>query len=386
MVNQLPNRDMVRLLIQIVMAIKNLIPLILLVFVPISLAADLLHWGEEVVFVTSILAIIPLSIWLSTATEKVAVVTGPSIGGLVNALFGNATALIIALTALRKGLVDIVEASITGSILGALLLMLGLAMVAGGLRYKEQEFKPILAKVNGSSMTLAAIAIALPTIVIDTSKIVDVTAIRNLSLVVSVILIVVYGLTLLFSLKTHSYLYDIGLAEEEIDGTTSLPELEPYQKRSRSKLGFWIVVLLASTLALAFESEMFVGVIESQIQKFGLTPLFTGVILLPLISDVAAYVIIVRLAWKNQMDLTVSTATGDSLLVALFVAPVLVLVGQAMGQPIDLNFNPFEAIALAIAVAVTNLICFGGRSNWLDGTLLLATYLILGVAFYYHPA
>jgi Ca2+:H+ antiporter len=375
-------------MLQKAMAIKNLIPLILLVFVPISVAADLLKWGEEAVFVTSTLAIIPLSIWLSTATEKVAVVTGPSVGGLVNAFFGNATALIIALMALRQGLVDIVEASITGSILSALLLLLGLAMLTGGLRYKEQEFKPILAKVNGSSMTLAAIAIALPTMVIDTSNIVDAIAIRNLSLVVSAILIVVYGLTLLFSLKTHSYLYEVGLADEGvegIDGSPSFPESEPSQNR-KSKLWIWIVVLLASTVAVAFESDLFVGVIESQTQRFGLTPLFTGVILLPLISDVAGYVIVVRLALKNQMDLTVATATGDSLLVALFVAPVLVFVGQAIGQPIDLNFNTFEVIALAIAVAVTNLISFGGRSNWLDGTLLLATYLILGVAFYYHPA
>jgi len=375
-------------MLQKAMAIKNLIPLILLIFVPISVAADLLKWGEEAVFVTSTLAIIPLSIWLSTATEKVAVVTGPSVGGLVNAFFGNATALIIALMALRQGLVDIVEASITGSILSALLLLLGLAMLTGGLRYKEQEFKPILAKVNGSSMTLAAIAIALPTMVIDTSNIVDAIAIRNLSLVVSAILIVVYGLTLLFSLKTHSYLYEVGLADEGvegIDGSPSFPESEPSQNR-KSKLWIWIVVLLASTVAVAFESDLFVGVIESQTQRFGLTPLFTGVILLPLISDVAGYVIVVRLALKNQMDLTVATATGDSLLVALFVAPVLVFVGQAIGQPIDLNFNTFEVIALAIAVAVTNLISFGGRSNWLDGTLLLATYLILGVAFYYHPA
>jgi Ca2+:H+ antiporter len=159
--------------------------------------------------------------------------------------------------------------------------------------------------------------------VIDTSNIVDAIAIRNLSLVVSAILIVVYGLTLLFSLKTHSYLYDVGLADEEIDGTTSFPESEPSQNRSRSKLWLWIIVLLASTLAVAFESELFVGVIESQTQRFGLTPLFTGVILLPLISDVAGYVIVIRLALKNQMDLTVATATGDSLLVALFVAPVL---------------------------------------------------------------
>lgn len=368
------------------MAIKNLVPLILLVFVPISLAAERLHWGEEAVFITSTLAIVPLSIWLSTATEKVAVVTGPSIGGLVNALFGNATLLIIALMALRQGLVDIVEASITGSILGALLLLLGLAMLAGGLRYKEQDFKPILAKVNGSSMTLAAIAIALPTLVISTSRLVNVMVIRNLSLVVSVVLIVVYGLTLLFSLKTHSYLYDIGLSDEETDGSPAFPEAESSTKHDQRKLWLWVFVLLASTLAVAVESELFVGVVESQTQRFGLTPLFTGVILLPMLSDVAGYVIVVRLALKNKMDLTVATVTGDSLLIALFVAPVLVLVGQAMGQPIDLNFNPFEVIALAIAVIVSNLISFGGRSNWLDGTLLLATYLILGVAFYYHPA
>jgi Ca2+:H+ antiporter len=142
---------------------------------------------------------------------------------------------------------------------------------------------------------------------------------------------------------------------------------------------------VASTVAVAFESDLFV--VSSSLKPAIRThSLFTGVILLPLISDVAGYVIVVRLALKNQMDLTVSTATGDSLLVALFVAPVLIFVGQAMGQPIDLNFNSFEVIALAIAVMVTNVICFGGRSNWLDGTLLLATYLILGVAFYYHPA
>jgi Ca2+:H+ antiporter len=355
---------------------KNLIPLILLIFVPISLLANYWHWGETVVFMTSMLAIVPLSIWLSTSTEKVAVVTGPSVGGLVNAVFGNATLLIITLLALRRGLVDIVEASITGSILNALLLMLGLAMFTGGLRYKEQTFKPIVAKVNGSSMTLAVIAVALPTTVIATSNIIDAAAIRDISIIVSSILIVVYGLTLIFSLGTHSYLYDIGLTDET----------EAVDDRQTRKLWFWIVVLLASTIAIAIVSDQFVDVVESQTQRLGLTPLFTGVILLPLLSDVAAYVTVVRLALKNQMDLTVSTATGDSLLVALFVAPVLVLVGQAMGQPIDLNFNPFEVVALIIAVTVTNLISFGGRSNWLDGTLLIATYLVLGVSFYYHPA
>jgi Ca2+:H+ antiporter len=356
------------------MAILQFVSLALLVFVPLSIAANLLHWGETAIFVTSTLAIVPLSFWLSTATEKIAVVTGASLGGLINALFGNATELIIAFMALRKGLIEIVEASITGSIINALLLLMGLAMLTGGLRYKEQEFRPILAKVNGSSVTLAVIAIALPTTVIATSNIVDVAAIQHISIIVSAVLIGVYILTLVFSLRTHSYLYEVALVEAE----TSV--------ESSPKLWLWLAVLLVSTVAIAFESDLFVGVVESETDRIGLTPLFTGVILLPLLSDIAGYVTVIRLALKNQMDLTVSTVTGDSLLIALFVAPVLVLVGQVMGAPIDLNFNPFEVIALVIAITVANLISFGGRSNWLDGTLLLATYLILAVAFYYHPA
>jgi Ca2+:H+ antiporter len=354
---------------------------LLLIFIPISIAADQMHWGEFAVFVTSAIAIIPLSIWLSTATEKIAVVTGALVGGLVNAVFGNATELIIAVVALRAGLVDIVEASITGSILGALLLLLGLGMLAGGLRYKEQTFKPIMAKVNGSSMTLAVISVALPTMVIATSNIVDASAIRNLSIIVSTILIAVYGLTLLFSLKTHSYLYEVGLAEAEFDGETLV---DPQERQAA--LWPWVIILISSTLAIGFESDLFVNVVEAETQRLGLTPLFTGVILLPLVSDVAGIITVVRLATQNKMDLAVAIVTGDSLLIALFVAPVLVLVGQLIGQPVDLNFNPFEVVALVIAVTVTNLISFGGRSNWLDGTLLLATYIVLGVAFYYHPA
>ncbi|MBF2029938.1 MAG: calcium/proton exchanger [Oscillatoriales cyanobacterium C42_A2020_001] len=358
---------------------KNLIPLILLIFVPLSIAADLLDWGDFAIFVMSALAIVPLSIWLSTATEKVAVVTGPSIGGLVNAFFGNATELIISLVALKEGLIDIVKASITGTLLSDLLLLMGLAMLTGGIRYKEQEFKPILARVNGSSMTLAVAAIALPTLVINTSNVVDEIAIRNLSLVTATVLITVYGLTLLFSLKTHSYLYAVGLTDEE-----NLESSE--QSNPRSKLFFWFAILLVSTIAVAFESDLFVDVVDSETARLGLTPLFTGVILIPLISDMAAFVMMIRLATKNQMDLTVATATGDSLLVALFVAPVLVFVGLLIHQPIDLNFNPFQVIAVAIAVAITNLLTFSGRSNWLDGSLLLATYIVIGFAFYYHPA
>jgi Ca2+:H+ antiporter len=361
---------------------KYVVILGLLIFIPLSIASDFFHWNETSIFILSAFAIIPLSIVLSTATEKVAVVTGPSLGGLINAVFGSATVLIITLVALREGLVDIVKASITGSILSDLLLFLGLAMFTGGIRYKEQEFQPILARVNGLSMTLAVIAIALPTLVINTSNMIDANIVKQLSIVVATVLIIVYGLTLLFSLKTHSYLYDVGLAIKP----EAIEEKELEINNNSYYLATWIVILIATTIAVAFESELFVDVVDVVVKGYGLTPLFTGVILLPLISDVAGIVTVIQLSLKDKMDLVVATATGDSLLISLLVAPMLVFAGLIMNQNMDLNFNPFEVVALAVSVTVTNLISFSGRSNWLDGTLLLATYTILGVAFFYHPA
>ena len=361
---------------------KYVVILGLFIFIPLSSASDFLHWNETAIFILSALAIIPLSIILSTATEKVAVVTGPSLGGLINAVFGSATVLIITLIALREGLVDIVKASITGSILSDLLLFLGLAMFTGGIRYKEQEFQPILARVNGLSMTLAVIAIALPTLVINTSNMIDASIVKQLSIVVATVLIIVYGLTLLFSLKTHSYLYDVSLAIKP----QSIQEEEPEISNNSYYLATWIIILITTTIAVAFESELFVDVVDVVVKGYGLTPLFTGVILLPLISDVAGVVTVIQLSLKDKMDLVVATATGDSLLISLLVAPMLVFAGLIMNQNMDLNFNPFEVVALAVSVTVTNLISFSGRSNWLDGTLLLATYTILGVAFFYHPA
>lgn len=363
------------------MTIKNIISLGLLIFIPISIAAHFLEWGTLPVFITSALAIVPLAIWLSTATEEVALVTGSSIGALLNAVFGNATELIIALVALKAGLVDIVKASITGTIISNLLLAMGLSMLLGGLRYKEQDFQPVVARVNGSSMTLAAIAIIVPTLVIQTSDQVDPEAIRNISIAVAVVLIIVYALTLLFSLKTHSYLYDVGLAELEAD-----LEAETKSTAHKPNLWLWVGVLAASTVAVAYESELFVGVVEEATAGLGLTPLFTGVILLPLIGGAAEYVTAVRVAIKNNMDLAVSVAMGSSLLIALFMAPLLVLVGQVIGQPMDLDFSLFEAVAVALAVLVANLISLDGRSNWLEGTLLLSTYTVLALAFYFHPA
>lgn len=382
------------------MTLKNRIFLGLLLFIPISLGAEFAHWGPLVVFITAAIAILPLASWMGLATEEIAVVVGPTLGGLLNATFGNATELIIALIALKAGLIEVVKASITGSIIGNLLLVMGLSMFLGGLRYKAQTFQPVIARVNASLMNLAVIAILLPTAVHFTSPEIEMVKIQRLSAAVAIVLIVVYGFTLLFSMKTHSYLYDVGVAESEptkeqlvagqetgvhgingeaIDG-------EAVTERHRPNLKLWAGVLLAATIAVAVESELLVGSLEVATEKLGLTPLFTGVILLPIIGNAAEHATAVTVAMKNKMDLSVSVAVGSSLQIALFVAPALVLAGWFFGQPMDLDFNPFELVAVAVSVLIANSISSDGESNWLEGLLLLAAYLVLGFAFYFHPA
>ncbi|MBD2138626.1 calcium/proton exchanger [Anabaena sp. FACHB-1237] len=356
------------------MSTKNLIFTILLVFIPISLAAHFLEWGELIVFITAALAILPLAAWMGEATEEIAVVVGPILGGFLNATFGNATELIIALVALRAGLIDVVKASITGSIIGNLLLVMGLSMLLGGLKYKEQSFESVVARVNASSMNLAVIAILLPTAMNYTSMGISETTIQNLSVAVAVVLILVYGLTLLFSMKTHAYLYDVGVAD-----------VEEEESREKPNLFLWIGVLLVCTLLVAFESELLVDTLEVATSKLGLTALFTGVILVPIIGNAAEHATAVTVAMKDKMDLSLSVAVGSSMQIALFVAPVLVIAGWFMGKPMDLGFQPFELVAVAVAVLIANSISSDGKSNWLEGTLLLAAYMVLGFAFYFHP-
>ncbi len=357
------------------MSTKNIIFLVLLLFIPVSLAAHFLEWGELIVFITAGLAILPLAAWMGTATEEIAVVVGPSLGGLLNATFGNATELIIALVALKAGLIDVVKASITGSIIGNLLLVMGLSMLLGGLRYKEQTFQPIVARVNAASMNLAVIAILLPTAMNYTAKGVNEQTLQYLSVAVAVVLILVYALTLLFSMKTHSYLYDVGVAETE----------EEEISHTKPNVALWAGVLLVCTLLVAVESEMLVDSLEVATSQLGLTSLFTGVILVPIIGNAAEHATAVTVAMKDKMDLSLSVAVGSSMQIALFVAPVLVIAGLVFGQPMDLDFKPFELVAVVVSVLIANTISSDGRSNWLEGTLLLAAYTVLGFAFYFHP-
>ena len=367
------------------MLVKERIFLALLVFIPISLAAHFFHWSSLLVFITSGLAIVPLAAWMGTATEEIAVVTGPSIGGLLNATFGNATELIIALIALKAGLVDVVKATITGSIISNLLLVVGFAMLLGGLRYREQEFHPIVAQVNASSLNLAVIAIVLPTAVNLISGGIGQVRLQHLSSAVAVVLILVYGLMLLFSMRTHTYLYQIGLAEIELAEVENA-ELATDNPKHKVNLWLWIGVLLVVTIFVAIESELLVATLEEATSRLGLTSLFTGVILLPIIGNAAEHATAVTVAMKNKMDLSLAVALGSSLQIALFVAPVLVLTGLAIAQPMDLNFHPFELVAVIVAAIITNSVSSDGRSNWLEGILLLATYTVLALTFYFYPA
>ena len=377
------------------MLIKNLIFYGLLIFVPISIAAEYLGWGELVVFITAGLAIIPLAGWMGQATEEIAVVLGPSWGGLLNATFGNATELIIALIALNEGLVNVVKSSIVGSIISNLLLVLGFSMLLGGIKYKEQNFQPVMARVNASAMNLAVVAILLPTAVgfaPDTS--VAAGTLQHLSDAVAIVLIGVYGLTLLFSMKTHTYLYDAGTADfADSDEAIAIaatpndspPAAESVEAAHPPNLKLWVAVLVGATLIVAAESELLVNALEPATEQLGLSPLFTGVILLPIIGNAAEHATAVTVAMKNKMELSVSVAVGSSLQIALFVAPILVLAGWLLDKPMDLNFDELELVAVAVAVLITNSISSDGRSNWLEGTLLLATYAILGLAFYFRP-
>lgn len=353
----------------------NKVFLAMLVFIPVSIAAHFLKWDASVIFITASLGIIPLAAFMGTATEEVAVVVGPNLGGLLNATFGNATELILAFIALRGGLVSVVKATITGSIISNLLLVMGFSMLLGGLRYKEQEFPSAIAMTNSSVMNLAVISLLVPTAVEYTSRGIGEATLQNLSVAVAFVLILVYALTLLFSMKTHSYLYEVGVADLEMEE----------HEGEKPNLWLWMGILLLITLGVAVESELLVEAFEEATESLGLTALFTGVILLPIIGNAAEHATAVTVAIKNKMDLSLSVAVGSSMQIALFVAPVLVIAGWIIGQPMDLDFNPFELVAVAVSVLIVNSICSDGKSNWLEGGLLLAVYTILGFAFFFHP-
>jgi Ca2+:H+ antiporter len=368
----------------------------LLVFVPIAIALRFVPSLENqtALFVVSCLAIIPLAGWMGRATEHLAEHLGQGVGGLLNATFGNAAELIIALFALSKGLTGVVKASITGSIIGNILLVLGLSFITGGIKFRRQEFNRVAAGVSGSALTLAAIALIIPTVFHQTAAAVPVaqggwtpSKEQGLSLAIAVVLFLTYALMLFFSLVTHRELFsaeDSKGAACEAGAELSKMEAEEGGHAPWS-VGRSVGVLLGATAFVALISEFLVGAIEGARASLGLTEVFVGVIVVAIIGNAAEHSSAVLMALRNKMDISIGIAVGSSLQIALFVAPLLVFASYLFGRPMDLEFTVPEVVAVVASVIIVEQISSDGESNWIEGLQLLSVYAVLAVLFYFLP-
>lgn len=341
----------------------------LLIFIPASWIAEYLHAPALWLFISSALAIIPLAKYIGESTEELTVYTGSGLGGLLNATFGNATELIIGIMALHAGLIEVVKASITGSILGNLLLVLGTAIIAGGYNRKEQRFNATAAKAAGSTLLLAVVALVMPAALLQATNHSTAYLTDELSIAVAVMMIIAYGANLLFSLHTHKHLYEEDVAKVEA-------------RWSKTKS---IGVLVVATVAVAFMSDILVGSIEPLVQSLGWTQLFIGVVFVAIIGNAAEHTSAIVVAVKNKMDLALQVSIGSATQIAMFVAPVLVLVSLFFPSHMSLVFNTFELLAIVFSVFIVNAVVQDGESNWFEGLQLVAAYLIIAAAFFFHP-
>jgi Ca2+:H+ antiporter len=340
----------------------------LLIFIPITILANYLNFSPLLVFFLAALAIIPIAKYIGEATEELTVYTGPALGGLLNATFGNATEIIIGIIALNAGLVEVVKASITGSIIGNLLLVSGMAIFAGGLKHKKQVFNKTGIVAAGSTLFLAAIALVIPAIFQQTSFGPSEILINKLSVFVAIFMLIAYVANLLFVLLTHRHLY-----------TQEVGKVEAKWSRLKS-----IVILLVATLAVAWMSEILVGAIKPVVSQFGWTELFIGVIFVAIIGNAAEHTSAITTALKNRMDLSLQISIGSATQIAMFAAPILVLVSLFFPTRMSLVFNPFELISIVVSIIIVNLIVADGESNWFEGVQLLIAYAIIAVAFFFH--
>jgi len=344
---------------------------LLLLSLPVTLAAELLHWPPAWIFLLAAAGIIPMAAYIGEATEALAAYTGPRIGGLLNATLGNAAELIITIVAIRAGLLDLVKASITGSILGNLLLVLGLSMVVGGVRHGQQTFDRQAAGRNSILLVLAVLALLIPSLLSHSIGPETSLRVEALSIGVAIVMIVLYGLGLLDAMRTDH--------DSPISHTIDKHDAPKWSR------GVSIGILVLATLGVVWLSEVLVGVVEPVMTSLGISEFFLGIILVPLIGNVAEHLVAVQMAGKNHMTLSVEIAVSSSLQIALLVAPLLVFISLAMGNPLQLIFNQFELLALIAGVFIAAQVSSDGESSWLEGAALLAIYLILGLAFFLMP-
>lgn len=339
----------------------------LLIFIPISIIGEFMHLPPTVMFVLAALSIIPLAGLMGEATEEIAFYTGPKVGGFLNATFGNATELIISFFALKAGLFDVVKASIAGSVIGNILLVLGASMLFGGLKHKNQTFNKKVIEVSSSMLLFAVIGLCVPAIFTHTiSPSLLNTKYEGLSIIVAIIMFIIYILSLVFSFYTHK---DIYLSEPEDDG-----EAKWTLKKS-------ILVLAVATILIAIESEFLVSGVDSLTVTLGLSEFFVGIIVIPIIGNAAEHSTAVVMAVKNKMDVAVEIAVGSSLQIILFVAPLLIFL-SLLFTPMSIVFNSFELVSLIVSVLIVNRVASDGESNWLEGVQLLSVYFIIATGFF----
>ena len=357
-------------------------PLLLVPFIPIALALELSHASATIIFVTSALGVIPTAALMGRATEELAARSGPGIGGFLNVTFGNAPELIIAFFALKEGLQEVVKASIVGSILGNILLVMGAAMLVGGIKHKVQRFDRTAANVQSTMLTLAAVALVLPAVFqlvsggglpSPTAEAVEFSGDeKSIAVGLSIILLLTYAAGLLFSLKTHKDLFNPEHAEDAHHGH------EPWSIRKA------VIALAIAGAAVGLMSEILVGSISEASESFHLSPFFVGVIVVAIVGNAAEHWVAIYFAAKNKMDLAVNISIGSSAQIALFVAPVLVLLSFVVGPfPMALVFNGFELAAILLAVIIAQQITHEGESTWFEGFQLLSVYAVLALTFFF---
>ena len=358
-------------------------PYLLVPFIPIALALELSHAAALLIFAASALGVIPTAALMGRATEELAARSGPGIGGFLNVTFGNAPELIIAFFALNEGLQEVVKASVIGSILGNILLVMGAAMLVGGAKHRVQTFDRTAATTQAGMLLLAVVALILPAVfqLVSGGGLPDPTEeskhfsgdLQNMSIAVSIVLLLTYAGGLLFSLRTHKDLFNPVHHDPEEEGAEA-----PWSVKRA------VIMLAVAGLAVGLMSEILVGSISEASEEIGLSPCFVGLIIVAIVGNAAEHWVAIYFAARNKMDLAVNISIGSSAQIALFVAPVLVLLSFVVGPfPMALVFNGFELAAVMLAVLIAVHVANDGESNWFEGLQLLSVYLVLGIVFFF---
>jgi len=344
---------------------------VLLIFVPLGILAGALEWSQTLIFVFNFLALMPMAKLLGLATEELSLHTSQTIGGLLNATFGNLVELIVALIALKDGMIQVVQASLLGSILSNLLLVLGAAFFAGGLGHQMQTFNVTAAQTSASLLALAMVGLVIPAAFASSVSGSDgVQRLLDVSRGTAVVLLIIYVLFLFFQLRTHAELYaDSG--DDNEDAQLTIPVA--------------VGLLLLVTVLVSLCGDYLVGSIDYIAEEYHMSQRFVGLILLPIVGNAAEHVTAVTVAMKNKMDLALGVAIGSSTQVALLLTPVSVIAGWIIDKPMTLDFSMFETVIMFVAVFVTNSIIQDGKTNWLEGAMLMAAYVIVAVTFFFLP-